>query len=360
MIPISIPKLNKKETKLAIDAIKSGYIAHGKYIEEFEKKFSKFCNRKYGVTCSNGTVALYLAIKALNLPEDSEVILPSMTILSCLTAVTENNLIPVFCDIDAKTLNVDFESIREKINNKTSAIIVVNTYGLTVNVDYITQLKNDYPSIKIIEDASESHGAKYDNKIAGSIGDISTFSFYANKIITTGEGGMVLTDDEEVYNRLLKLRNLNFVDRKKYIHSDVGFNFRMTNIQCALGIGQLENIDKTIKHRRRIAKKYNKFFKNNSYIELPFEDEKYYNVYWYYTIRINKNYNKVLESLESKEIDYRHFFYPLHKQSFVNSNETLQNSEDAFSTGLILPTFTDLTSKEIKFISETILDAIGS
>lgn len=171
---------------------------------------------------------------------------------------------------------------------------------------------------------------------------------------------MVLTDDEEVYNRLLKLRNLNFVDRKKYIHSDVGFNFRMTNIQCALGIGQLENIDKTIKHRRRIAKKYNKFFKNNSYIELPFEDEKYYNVYWYYTIRINKNYNKVLESLESKEIDYRHFFYPLHKQSFVNSNETLQNSEDAFSTGLILPTFTDLTSKEIKFISETILDAIGS
>ena len=166
MIPISIPKLNKKETKLAIDAIKSGYIAHGKYIEEFEKKFSKFCNRKYGVTCSNGTVALYLAIKALNLPEGSEVILPSMTILSCLTAVTENNLIPVFCDIDAKTLNVDFESIREKINNKTSAIIVVNTYGLTVNVDYITQLKNDYPSIKIIEDAPESHGAKYDNKIA--------------------------------------------------------------------------------------------------------------------------------------------------------------------------------------------------
>lgn len=360
MIPISIPKLNKNEKNLAIDAIKNGYIAHGKYIEEFEKKFSNFCDRKYGVTCSNGTVALYLAIKALDLPDGSEVILPSMTILSCLTAIVENNLIPVFCDIDAKTLNADFESIRGKINNKTSAIIVVNTYGLTVNVDYITQLKNDYPSIKIIEDASESHGAKYDNKIAGSIGDISTFSFYANKIITTGEGGMVLTDDEEVYNRLLKLRNLNFVDRKKYIHSDVGFNFRMTNIQCALGIGQLENIEKTIKHRRRIAKKYNKFFKKNSYIELPFEDERHYNVYWYYTIRITKNYDKVLDSLENKEIDYRHFFYPLHKQSFINSNETLQNSENAFRTGLILPTFSDLTSKQIKFISETIIDAIGN
>jgi len=359
MIPIAVPKLNKKEKKLAIRAIKNGNIAHGEHIEEFEKKFSEFCSRKYGVTCSNGTTALYIAVKALNLPKGSEVILPSMTILSCLTAITENNLSPVFCDIDSKTLNVDFDSIVKKITSKTSAIIVVNTYGLMVDVDAISKIKKDYPHIKIIEDASESHGARYKDIIAGSIGDISTFSFYANKIITTGEGGMVLTDDEDVYASLLKLRNLNFLDRKKYIHSDVGFNFRMTNIQCAMGIGQLENIKKTIKHRRRIAKKYNKCFKDNLYITTPFEDDIYYNVYWYYTIRVTKNYDEVLNALTENEIDYRHFFYPLHKQSFINSKEKLKNCEDAFSTGIILPTFSDLTSKQIRFISETIINAIG-
>jgi len=360
MIPISMPKLNKTEQRLAIDAIKSGYIAHGKYIEEFEQKFSKFCNREYGVTCSNGTTALYLAIKSLDLPKGSEVILPSMTILSCLTAVVENDLIPVFCDIDETTLNIDCASVRKKITHKTSAVIVVNTYGLMVDVNSILLLKRDYPNLKIIEDASESHGANFDGKIAGSIGDISTFSFYANKIITTGEGGMVLTDDEEIYKRLLQLRNLNFVDRKKYIHSNIGWNFRMTNIQCALGIGQLENIDETIRHRRRIAKKYNEFFKKNLYIVTPFEDEHNFNVYWYYTIRVLKNYDKVLESLDKNEIDYRHFFYPLHKQSFVNSNETLKNTEVAFATGIILPTYSQLSSKQIKFIAETIVNAIRS
>lgn len=360
MIPISIPKLGRKEKKLAIRAIKNGNIAQGEYIEMFEKKFSRFCNREYGVTCSNGTTALYLAIKALDLPKGSEVILPSMTILSCLTAVTENNLTPVFCDIDPTTLNVDFESLRKKITGNTSAIIVVNTYGLAINSDLISKLKLDHPNIKIIEDASESHGGKYKDKIAGSIGDISTFSFYANKIVTTGEGGMVLTDDENVYNKLLRLRNLNFIDRKKYIHSEIGFNFRMTNIQCALGIGQLDGIEKTIRNRRRIAKKYGEYFKNNSYITIPFEDDSYYNVYWYYTIRVHKNYEKVIKKLEENEIDYRHFFYPLHKQPFMNSNEELKNSEDAFSTGIILPTFSDLTSKQIRFISETILNAIGN
>ena len=360
MIPISIPKLHKKEKTLAIKAIKQGNIAHGEYIEKFEKKFSKFCNKGYGVTCSNGTTALYIAIKALQLPKGSEVILPSMTILSCLTAVTENDLVPVFCDIDPVTLNVDFVSLRKKINDNTSAIIVVNTYGLVVNGDFIADIKKDYPKIKIVEDASESHGGRYKDQIAGSIGDISTFSFYANKIITTGEGGMVLTDDEDVYNRLLKLRNLNFTDRKKYIHSDIGFNFRMTNVQCALGIGQLENIEKTIRERRRVAKKYNHYFENNSYITIPFEDESYYNVYWYYTIRVHKNYEMVIEKLQENKIDYRHFFYPLHKQTFINSKEKLKNSEEAFSTGIILPTFSELSSKQIRFISETILNAIGN
>jgi perosamine synthetase len=358
MIPISKPTLYHEDKSLAIDAINNGDIAHGKYIEEFETKFSSYCNRKFGVSCSNGTTALYIAIRALNLPKKTEVILPSMTIMSCLNAVTENDLVPVFCDIDETTLNVDFNSIRSKITNNTSAIIVVNTYGLVVDTIEIEKLKTDYPNIKIIEDASESHGGSHNQKIAGSIGDISTFSFYANKIITTGEGGMVLTDDEEVYRKLISLRNLNFIDRKKYIHSDVGFNFRMTNIQSAIGIGQLINIDKTIQRRREIANQYNDYFKNNSYIVIPHEDDLSFNVYWYYTIRINKNYNQVLKKLEQNEIDYRHFFYPLHKQDFIGSNEKLPVSEKSFDTGLILPTFGELTIEQISFISETVLDGI--
>lgn len=360
MIPISKPYLYDEDKKFAIDAIEHGYIAQGEYIETFENSFSNFCGRKYGVTCSNGTVALYMAVKCLNLPKGSEVILPSMTITSCLTAIVENDLVPVFCDIDSKTLNVDFESIRQKLTPNTSAVIVVNTYGLVVDSFQIDEFKNDYPNIKIIEDASESHGGTHNGNIAGSLGDVSTFSFYANKIITTGEGGIVLTDDEQIYRDLLSCRNLNFVDRKKYIHSESGFNFRMTNIQAALGLGQLQNIEKTINKRIQIAKEYNGYFKNNPYITVPYEDVFSYNVYWYYTIRVNKNYQKVLDSLTDNQIDYRHFFYPLHKQPFINSSEVLVNSEKAFETGIILPTFSELSSEQISFISETILDGIDS
>lgn len=354
MIPIFEPYLYKETKQLAKKAIDSGYIANGPNIELFENEFSKFCDRQYGVTCCNGTVALYLAIKALDLPKGSEVILPSMTILSCLTAITENELKPVFCDIDPITYNVDFKSLETKITHNTSAILIVNTYGLLVDVDKLKQFKSTYSHIKIIEDASESHGATYKDIKAGSLGDISTFSFYINKLVTTGEGGIVLTNNKEIYDRLLMLRNLNFIDRKKYIHSDIGFNFRMTNVQCAIGLGQLHNIDKTIKERKRIAYTYNKFFKNNSNIIIPFENKDYNNVYWYYSIVILKNYNKVLEELNNNQIDYRHFFHPLHKQPFINSNEIISKSEYSFKNGILLPIYNKLTYKQIKNITEII------
>ncbi len=358
MIPISIPYLYKNDKKYAIKAIKDGFIGQGKYIKKFEDSFSNYCDRTYGVTCSNGTIALYLAIKALDLPKGSEVILPSMTIVSCLTAITENNLTPVFCDVSSTTWNVNFQSIESKITNKTSAIIVVNTYGLVVRYDQIREFKAKYPKIKIIEDASESHGGSSYNKKAGSIGDISTFSFYSNKIVTTGEGGMVLTDDEKVYNRLLSLRNLNFTERIKYIHSEAGWNFRLSNLACALGYGQLENIDKTIAHRKRIAYRYNKNLKNNINIQLPYEDENHNNVYWYYAIVINKNIDKVRQALTDKGIDYRHFFHPLHQQPFINSSEELKTSSYLFENGIILPTFNQLKNKDIDFICKTILNEL--
>jgi len=358
MIPIFKPYLYQEAKDLAIQAIENGDVAQGPNIELFEQEFSTYCNRQYGVTCSNGTIALYLALKALNLPKNSEVILPSMTILSCLTAITENNLIPVFCDINPTTYNIDFTSVESKITPKTSAIIIVNTYGLVVNTDELNFFKIKYPNIKVVEDASESHGATHKNIKAGSLGDISTFSFYTNKIVTTGEGGMVLTDDIEVYNRLLMLRNLNFTNRKKYIHSDIGFNFRLTNVQCAVGLGQLKNINKTIDQRKRIAYEYNKYFNNNPSIQIPYEDKDYSNVYWYYSILIKNNYDKVLNALEKNNIDYRHFFYPLHKQPFINSKEIIKNSEYSFDAGILLPIFNELSNQEVEFISQIILNEL--
>ncbi len=358
MIPIFKPFLYQEAKDLAKQAIDDGDIAQGPNIELFENSFSSYCNRKYGVTCSNGTVALYLAVQALNLPKNSEVILPSMTILSCLTSITENNLIPVFCDINPITYNVDFKSIKDKITPNTSAIIIVNTYGLMVDTDELKAFRTEYPNIKIIEDASESHGATHKNIKAGSIGDISTFSFYTNKIVTMGEGGIVLTDDKETYDNLLMLRNLNFTNRKKYIHSNVGFNFRLTNVQCAVGLGQLKNIDETIKQRKRVAYEYNKCFKGYSSIQIPFEDESYNNVYWYYSVLIKNNYDKVLDALEKNNIDYRHFFYPLHKQPFINSKEIIKHSEYSFDNGILLPIFNELSNEEIKFIAQTIIEQL--
>ena len=183
MIPIFKPHLYQESKDLAKQAIDNEDIAQGPNIELFENRFSSYCNRKYGVTCSNGTVALYLAVKALNLPKGSEVILPSMTILSCLTSIVENDLNAVFCDIDPITYNIDFNSLESKITSKTSAIIIINTYGLVVNTDELKRFKLKYPNIKIIEDASESHGASHKEVKAGSLGDISTFSFYTNKIV---------------------------------------------------------------------------------------------------------------------------------------------------------------------------------
>ena len=355
MIPIFQPFIYREAKDLAIEAIESGDVTLGPNIKQFENEFSQYCGRQYGVTCSNGTAALYLAIKALNLPAGSEIIVPSMTIISCLTAIKENNYVPVFCDIDPITYNVDFDSMQSKVTENTSAVIIINTYGLLVDTDKLSAFKTKNPTIKIIEDASESHGAFHKDKRAGQLGDISTFSFYTNKIVTTGEGGMVLTDNPEVNERLLMLRNLNFIDRKKYTHSDVGFNFRLTNVQCAVGLGQLRNIDETIQHRKRVAYEYKKHFEHHSSIQIPFENEDYSNVYWYYGIRVKSNYKRVLQALTANSIDYRHFFYPLHKQPFVNSAEILKNSEESFDTGILLPIFNQLTSAEIQFITKTIL-----
>ena len=358
MIPISIPHLYNDDKKLAIDAIKSGHIANGPNIQKFEHEFSTFCDRIYGVTCSNGTVALYMAIKSLKLPKRSKVILPSMTIISCLTAILENDLIPVFCDIDASTWNINLELASELVTDDTSALLIVNMYGLMIDTDMLDIFREKHPLVKIIEDASEAHGASFKTRKAGSVGDVSIFSFYANKIVTTGEGGIVLTNDKLIYDELMLLRNLNFIDRNRYIHNDAGFNFRLNNISCSIGFGQLQNISTTLKHRKRIASRYNKNLSKNSNIQIQYTDSNYNNVYWYYSILIKNNRDSVIRALHENNIDYRCFFYPLHKQPFVCCDLEYQVTEYVSEYGLILPTYTKLTNKQIDFISNIILEQL--
>tara|TARA_Y100000592_G_scaffold14898_1_gene21614 strand:+ start:2754 stop:3836 length:1083 start_codon:yes stop_codon:yes gene_type:complete len=356
--PINIPHLYEEDKKYATEAIKTGWISSaGPMVKKFEDEFSKFCDRKYAVSVSNGSCALLVAVASLKLPKGSEVILPSTTIISCYNSIVQNDLVPVFCDVDLDTWTICPDSIEEKINDKTSAIMVVDLYGNMINVDRIKSIAKDN-NLKVIEDAAEAHGAKYKDIVAGSFGDVSIFSFYSNKIITTGEGGMVVTDDLDIYQNAVNMKNLYFENREKYIHSDIGYNFRMTNVQAGLGLGQLENVNKTIEHRRRIAKRYNERLRNNKYIQLPIEKENFFNVYWYFSILIKENKKLVIDNLTKNKIGYRHFFKPLHTQSFINAMDMIPNSEYLHSVGINLPTYNDLTNDDIDFICDKILEVL--
>ena len=355
--PINIPHLFPEDKKYALEAIETGWISSaGPMVEKFETEFSKFCNRKYAVSVSNGSCALLVAVSSLKLPKGSEVILPSTTIISCYNAIVQSGLVPVFCDVDLDTWTISPDSIEDKISNNTSAIMVVDLYGNMVDVDRIKDIADRY-DLKIIEDAAEAHGASYKDVVAGSFGDVSIFSFYSNKIITTGEGGMVVTDDLDIYTEAVNMKNLYFHNRNKYIHTDIGYNFRMTNIQAALGLGQLENVDYTISDRRRVANHYNSRLENIQ-IQLPVEKEGFFNVYWYYSILIKKDIQLVINNLKKNGIDYRHFFRPIHKQSFIRSVDTLPNSEYLHLVGINLPTYTRLSNRDIDFICDKILEVM--
>jgi perosamine synthetase len=244
MIPVCIPLLGEKELENVIDCIKTNWISSkGKYVEEFEDKFAKYCGCKYGVTTTSGTTALHLALASIGVGKGDEVIIPASTMIATAFAVVYCDATPVLVDAEPETWNIDVAKIEEKITDRTKAIMPVHIYGHPCDMDPIMKLAKEH-DLYVAEDAAEAHGAEYKGKKAGGIGDIGCFSFYANKIITTGEGGMVVTNDEEIAERAKSLRNLSFPKEKRiYLHSEVGYNYRMTNIQAAIGLAQFERID---------------------------------------------------------------------------------------------------------------------
>jgi perosamine synthetase len=356
MIPVNEPLIGKNEFKYVIQCLKTGWISSsGKFIEEFEKKWASYCGMKYGVSVSNGTVALQVALGCLDLKPEDEVIMPTFTIISCALAVIYNDAKPVLIDSDPKTWTMDVTQIESKITEKTKAIMPVHIYGHPCDMDKILELASKY-NLKIIEDSAEAHGAEYKKKRCGSFGDISCFSFYANKIITTGEGGMVLTNIDGYADKARSLRNLCFRSERRFFHKELGNNFRLTNLQAAIGLAQLERIDELIEKKRWIGRSYTERLKDVSRLTLPMEEQWAKNVYWMYGLVLDKSTGMdaafFAKKLKEYDIETRPFFIGMHEQPVFRANsksrlESYPVAEMIAKQGLYLPSGLTLSEQQI-------------
>jgi perosamine synthetase len=276
-IPVNEPLLDGNEKKYLLECIETGWISsEGAFVNQFEEQFAAKVGRKYGVAVSNGTAALDLAVVALKIGKGDEVILPTFTIISCAAAIVRSGAVPVVVDCDPITWNMDVSQIETKITSKTKAIMIVHIYGLPVDLDPLLAIAHKY-GLKIIEDAAEMHGQTYKDLPCGSFGDISTFSFYPNKHITTGEGGMLVTDNAQIAEHCRSLRNLCFQPQKRFVHEELGWNFRMTNLQAAIGVAQLERIDEFVVRKRAMGGKYTELLANIPGLQLPLAKTEYAN-----------------------------------------------------------------------------------
>ncbi len=351
MIPVAEPSLGDEELENVIEAVKSGWISSkGKFIPEFEENFAKYCNCKYGVATSNGTTALHLALTALGISKGDEVIVPDLTFIATANAVTYCNAKPIFVDSHPEYWGIDPEKIEEKITKNTKAIIPVHLYGHPCNMDPIMDIAEDY-ELYVIEDVAEAHGAEYKGKKVGSFGDISCFSFYGNKIITTGEGGMCITNNKELAEKMRVLRDHGMNPNKKFWHDVIGFNYRMTNMQAAVGLAQLQKLDEFIEKRRQIAKWYEdglEEFAKEGKITLHPEMSWAKCVYWMYSILINRDKfgitrDELMKKLEENGIETRPFFYPIHVMPPYKNNEGFPVAEEVARKGINLPSGVGLT-----------------
>ena len=362
MIPVFEPILGKKEIEYARDCLDTNWISFGgKYNKKFEEEFAKYCGVKYGVATTNGTSALHLALLTLKIGKGDEVIVPDFTMASPAFAVEYVGATPVFVDADRNTWNIDVSKIEEKITDRTKAILVVHIYGHPSNMGPIMKIAKKH-NLKVIEDCAEAHGALYKNKKVGSFGDVSAFSFYANKVITTGEGGMLITDDKKLAERARWLHSLTFDKERKHIHQEIGYNFRMSNITAAIGLGQLEKIEETIEKKRWIASTYNKYLSKISGITTPVEDKDVRNIYWMYGILVEDKFGISRDELKKKlyegGVDTRFFFYPLHAQpcfsKYGYNKKDYPVCTELSEKGLYLPSGLTLTEEQIKFICDKI------
>ena len=357
MIPVCSPLLKGNEKKYIKEAMDTNWISSsGKYIEQFENEFAKFCGVKYGIAVTNGTTALHLALVSLGIKKGDEVIIPNFTMIACANAVCYTGAKPVFVDAELNTFNMDVNQIEEKITKKTKAIMVVHLFGHPCDMKGVQRLARKY-NLKIIEDAAESHGAEYNGKKCGSLGDIACFSFFANKIVTTGEGGMVITNNKRLADRCRSFKNLCFGNNRNYIHNDLGFNYRMSNLHAAIGLAQVEKADYYLNKRIGNHNLYKQFLKGVKGITLQSEEKYAKNVYWMNVILVEKEYgmsrDNLIKVLKKAKIDTRLLFTGMDKQPYLKKGK-YPVSDYLTKTGLYLPSGSGLKRSEIKYICNII------
>ena len=368
MIPVNEPLLEGNELAYVSECIKTGWISSsGRFIEQFEEKWAAYCGMKYGVSMSNGTVVLQAAVAALGLKPGDEIIMPSFTIISCALAAVYNGAKPVLVDCDPETWTMDPSAIETRITSRTRAIMPVHIYGHPCDMDPILALAEKY-SLVIIEDAAEAHGAEYKGRKCGSFGGISCFSFYANKIITAGEGGMALTNDPVYAERLKAQRNLCFRPERRFFHTELGHNFRLTNMQAAVALAQLEQIGVFIEKKRAMARSYHERLKNVKGLALPVEKNWAKNVYWMYGLVLDDARGmdavRFAEYLSDEGVETRPFFLGMHEQPVFHDmglfkKERYPVTERIAAKGLYLPSGLAITAQQINQAADAVIKILA-
>lgn len=358
MIPVNQPLLEGNEKKYLIECIETGWISsEGPFVQKFEDEFARLIGRKYAIAVANGTAALDIAVESLAIGMGDEVIMPAFTIISCINQLIRSGAIPVLVDSDPVTWNMDATQVEAKITPRTKAIMAVHIYGLPVDMSPLLSLADKY-GLKVIEDAAQAIGQTYKGQPCGSFGDISIFSFYPNKHITTGEGGMVVTDDDDLAEKARGLRNLCFQPIKRFVHERLGWNYRMTNMQAALGLAQLEQLKTFIIRKREMGRRYRQLFFNLPGAQLPCPKTEYAeNIYWVFGLVLYKSLDidaeEAMRRFSDKGIGTRPFFCPMHMQPVLTKmgffeNEIFPVAENLYRYGFYLPSGLALTGEQIE------------
>jgi perosamine synthetase len=353
--PVYQPNLSGNEKKYVNECLDSTWISSkGKFINQFEEKFSKFTGIKNSVTVSNGTVALHIALLALGIGQDDEVIVPTFTYISSVNAIKYTGAKPIFVDSDPLTWQIDTKNIEQKISKKTKAIMPVHIYGHACEMDEIMKISDEY-KLHVVEDCAEAIGTLYKGKHVGTFGDISTFSFFGNKTITTGEGGMVCSNSKELSDLSIRLKGQGLAKNREYFHDIIGYNYRMTNICAAIGCAQLERVEDILINKKRLAQKYIDALKNLP-VEYHQEHGDINHSYWMFTILVKSESDrtKLRKFLNENGIDTRPTFHPVHTMPMYNTKETFEVAEDLGKRGINLPSYPDLSDNDIEIITNKI------
>ncbi len=367
-IPVNQPLLDGNEKAYLIQCIETGWISsEGPFVKQLEEQLAAKVERKYGIAVSNGSVALDAAIAALAIGKGDEVILPTFTIIACAAAIVRAGAVPVLVDCDPNTWNMDVNQIADKITPRTKAIMVVHIYGLPVDMEPVLALADQY-GLAIIEDAAEVHGQTYKGKPCGSFGDISTFSFYPNKHITTGEGGMIVTNDPQLAERCQSLRNLCFQPNRRFVHEELGWNLRMSNLQAAVGVAQLERLDEFVVRKRQMGRRYTELLANVPGLQIPLPHTDYAdNIYWIYGLVLDYNVPfdaiEAMRRLAEHKVGTRPFFWCMHEQPVLQKlglfpGESYPVAERIARRGFYIPSGLAITDEQIEAVASAVREIL--